>query len=86
MSSAENRQALHRLIDELRPEDVIAARRVLETLNAGGDPLLDALANAPIDDEEETAEEHEATERARRDLTRGTVSHEELLRRRRVDG
>ena len=82
MSTAGNRNSLHRLIDELRPEDIRTAQRVLEALNASSDPLLIALTNAPVDDEGETDAEREATERARRDVHEGrTLSQEEVMRK-----
>jgi len=82
MSTAEDRNSLHRLIDELRPEDVRTAERVLQALNASSDLLLTALHNAPIDDEAETDAEREATERARKDVREGnTLSHEDAGRK-----
>jgi hypothetical protein len=82
MNTAGDREALHRLIEQLRPEDVGTAQRVLQALNATSDPLLAALSNAPVDDEPETDDEREATERARDDVREGrTVSHDELRRR-----
>jgi hypothetical protein len=82
MSTAPDRDALHRLIDELRPEDVATAQRVLQALNLSSDPLLTALRNAPIDDEDETDAEREAAERARREIREGnTLSHEEVKQR-----
>jgi hypothetical protein len=73
MSTAGDREALHRLIDELRLEDVGTAQRVLQALNANSDPLLAALNNAPPDDEAETDAEREAIERARQDLRQGNT-------------
>jgi hypothetical protein len=82
MSTAGDRTPLHRLIDELRPEDVRTAERVLQALNASSDPLLAALRNAPVDDEAETDAEREATERARMDVREGSmVSHEDVRRK-----
>jgi hypothetical protein len=82
MSSSGNRDALHRLIDALRPEDVGTVERVLRALNAGGDPLLSALRSAPSDDEAETDGEREAAEKARRDIREGnTLSHDEIRRK-----
>ena len=82
MSTTGDRDSLHRLINELRPEDVRTAERVLQALNDSGDPLLTALRNAPIDDEAETDAEREATERARKDVREGnTLSHEDVRRK-----
>jgi hypothetical protein len=82
MSTAGDRDSLHRLINELRPEDVRTAERVLQALNASSDPLLTALRNAPVDDEPETDAEREAAERARNDVREGnTLSHEDVRRK-----
>ena len=82
MSTAGDRDSLHRLINELRPEDVRTAERVLQALNASSDLLLNALRNAPVDDEAETDAEREATERARKDVREGnTLSHEDVRRK-----
>lgn len=79
MSTAIDRDALHRLIDTLRPEDVQTAQRVLQALNATGDRLLAALSKAPVDDEDETASERESADRARRDIRQGqTISQEDV--------
>jgi hypothetical protein len=75
------RDSLHRLIDELRLEDVRTEERVLPALNASSDRLVTALRNAPVDDEAETDAEHEATGRARKDSREGnTLSHEDVRR------
>lgn len=50
-------------------------------LNASSDPLLAALAEAPVDDEAETDAEREATERARNDLREGNTLSQEDVRR-----
>jgi hypothetical protein len=71
MNTGGDRDSLHRLIDDLRPEDVRTAERVLQALNASSDLLLTALRNAPVDDEAETDAEREATERARKDVREG---------------
>lgn len=82
MSTAMNRDALHRLIDALRPEDVQTAQRVLQALNASGDPLVATLSNARDDDEEATASERESVDRARRNVQEGqTLSHDDVKRR-----
>jgi hypothetical protein len=74
MSTGGDRDSLHRLVDELRPEDVRTAERVLQALNASSDLLLTALRNAPVDDEAETDAEREATERARKDVREGRLA------------
>jgi predicted transcriptional regulator len=46
-----------------------------------GDPVLNALLNAPEDDEPVTQEEEEAVQRAREDIAAGRVyTHEEAKR------
>ncbi|HEV7241960.1 MAG TPA: hypothetical protein VGQ36_22205 [Thermoanaerobaculia bacterium] len=82
MDTAGDRDALHRLIDTLRPEDVGTAQRVLQALNVSSDLLLGTLRNAPVDDEAETDAERDAAERARRDVREGrTLSHDEVRRK-----
>ena len=82
MSTVSDRDALHRLIEALRPEDVQTAQRVLEALHATGDPLLSALTNAPIDDEDESESERVAADRARRDIRKGQIrSQDEVTRK-----
>lgn len=81
MSVAKDRDALHRLVNTLREEDVAIAARMLEAVTAS-DPLLSTIANAPLDDERETEAERAATERAKRDLERGsTVTKDEIKRK-----
>lgn len=82
VSTAPDRDTLHRLIDALRPEDVPTAQRVLQALNVSGDPLLATLAGAQPDDEAETEAEREAIARARREIASGnTISHEDIGRK-----
>jgi hypothetical protein len=53
-----------------------------DDLRAQQDPLLAALATAPLDDEEVTEEDRAALREAEADLTAGrTVSTDELRRR-----
>lgn len=77
------REELHRLVDALPESEWHSARRFLEYLrDRGSDPLLRALAEAPIDDEPETPEEAAAVQEAREAAARGeVVSHEEARRR-----
>ena len=72
------KDALYRLIDAIPSEGLETARRALEPL---ADPVLLALANAPLDDEPETDEEREAVAEGRAALARGdTISLEEARR------
>ncbi len=69
-----DKEKLHRLIDELPERELLPAERFLEYLrDRGVDPLLKALANAPIDDEPETEEERAAVEEAKAEIARGEV-------------
>jgi hypothetical protein len=75
------REALHALIDTLPDARLDAARRYLETLRLGDDPVLLALMNAADDDEPETDEERAAVAEAYEDIRGGhTVSMEEIKR------
>ncbi len=72
------KEALHRLIDSILEKDLDSAQRALEPLV---DPVLLALANAPLDDEPETDEEHAAVAEAREEYQQGKwVSAEEVRR------
>ncbi len=65
------KDALYRLIDAIPADELETARRALEPL---ADPVLLALANAPIDDEPETDEERAAVEEAWEAYRRGEWS------------
>ncbi len=76
------REELHRLIDALPAKELPAARRLLENLQKGADPVLQALENAPEDDEPETPEGAEAVRVAMEEIAQGkTVAWEEARRR-----
>ncbi|MBI2170458.1 MAG: hypothetical protein HYU30_00325 [Chloroflexi bacterium] len=73
------RTALRKLIDQLPESELVAAHRYLRYLRDEGDPVLQALLNAPIDDEPETEEERRAVEEAKEDIRAGrVVSLEEI--------
>jgi hypothetical protein len=72
------RSDLHRLLDAVPDDTLDQARRALEPL---ADPFLLALASAPIDDEEETAEEQAAVAEARDDIAAGRVREWSDVRR-----
>jgi hypothetical protein len=65
------RQALHDLVDDL-PDDLLGeAEETLARLKAHAvDPLLEALRNAPVDDEPLSIEERARLDRAWEDLGR----------------
>lgn len=69
-----NRDALHRLVDELPETEIRRARHVLVALLHAAeeeDPVLRALHTAPADDEPETAEERAAVEQALQEAREG---------------
>lgn len=62
------RADLHAIVDDLPDSELDRARASLEAVRS---PLAKALAQAPIDDEPETAEERSAVQDARDSLARG---------------
>jgi predicted transcriptional regulator len=88
MQVMEPRTTLHALVDELPEQEIPAARRYLEFLRQqtpeprSVDPLRRALENAPLDDEELTAEDLAAIREGLEEKARGEViPHEEIERR-----
>jgi hypothetical protein len=74
-----SRQEAHELIDLLPESQVFALVGLLETMV---DPVIAALRNAPLDDEEETEEEKVAVAKARASLNRnGGTPHAEAMQR-----
>jgi hypothetical protein len=63
------KEQLHNLVEELSEEEAATTLIVVE--RGREDPMLQALASAPIDDEPETDEEREAVAEARADRDRG---------------
>ena len=75
------RKELYRLIDELPEEELKAARRFLEYLRNMGDPMVQALMEAPYDDEPTTPEEDEGAREAWQEYLRGeAISAEDAKR------
>jgi hypothetical protein len=75
---AGERQKAHALIDRLSGEQLQAVRNLLEVMVT---PLGSALASAPVEDDEITAETASAIDRSRAALGRGKgIPHEEILR------
>ncbi len=69
---------MHRPVDELKDSELVAARRYLEYLrNVGGDPFLQALMEAPLDDEPETKEEAAAVRETKEQYARGEAIPDE---------
>ena len=67
------KEELHRLVDELPDSESHAAKRFLEYLRNMGDPMMQALMEAPMDDEPETEEERAAIAEAYDDIAAGRV-------------
>jgi hypothetical protein len=82
MSVTVDRVRLHQLVDALPERDLDTVHHMLRGLLAlDGDVVLNALLNAPEDDEAVTPEEEAAVQRARADMAAGRVySHEEARR------
>jgi len=73
----QERQQAHAYLDSLPPEQLSAVRGLLETML---DPVSRATANAPIEDEEISAEEERAVAGAREWLKHNKpIAHEEVL-------
>ena len=74
------REKLHRLVDELAEAELATTLRLVETQRH--DPMLQALADAPEDDEPWTDEDEAAVAEGRADLAAGrTISLDEMLRK-----
>jgi len=74
------KEDVHRLVEQIKEDDLPAAALYLRLLRNQGDPLLTALANAPEDDEPETPEEAAAVAEAKAALARGEVRSLEEVR------
>jgi len=73
----QERQQAHAYLDRLPPEQVSAVRGLLESML---DPVSRAIANAPIEDEEISAEEERAAAEAREWLKHNRpIPHEKVL-------
>lgn len=78
----QTRDRLHALVDDLPEGALPEVERFLSERGASVDPFLQALANAPEDDEPLTPEDEAAIEEGYRDLAAGNVvSNDELWRR-----
>jgi predicted transcriptional regulator len=74
------REKLHRLVDDLAEAELAPTLRLVETQRH--DPMLQALADAPEDDEPWTDADETAVAEGRADLAAGrTVSLDEMLRK-----
>jgi len=78
---SDNRQHAHQLIDRLPDSQVSALVGLLEAIV---DPVTAALRDAPLDDEQESAEERAAVAQARRSLADSAgkgIPHAEAMHR-----
>ena len=66
------KEVLHRLVDQLPEAETLEAERLLKALQIQ-DPVLRAIALAPVDDEPETDEERAGVQEALDELARGEV-------------
>jgi hypothetical protein len=74
-----SREPLHRLIDELREEDLPAVTRVLQALHATAAPVFTALEAAPPDNEPDHDDFDGGLTEARTDAEAGRgITTEEL--------
>ena len=74
-----SKERLHRLVDALPAGELFAAERYLQFLSANGDPLVQALMDAPEDSEPLSDADREALEEGRHALEAGdTVSDDEF--------
>ena len=74
---AADKEHAHELIDRLAPSQVPAVVGMLEALL---DPVLRAIANAPVDDEPVSAEEERAVAQSRKWLKHNeAIPHEQVL-------
>jgi hypothetical protein len=72
-----NKQHAHELIEQLHPTQVPVAIGMLERLL---DPVAAAVANAPVDDEQLSADDKKALDEAREaSKSRRWVPHDEVL-------
>jgi hypothetical protein len=76
------RERIHQLIDQLSERELATAERLLSEPHEAHDPVLRALANAPLDDEPLTPEEEAALEEGYADFAAGRmVTDDDLWRR-----
>jgi hypothetical protein len=78
MAPANEKQQAHQLLDQLDAGQLAAVVHLLQVMTG---PLSRALASAPVEEEEITAETAAALDRARTSLARGEgIPHEDILR------
>ena len=75
------KEELYRLVDDLPESELHVALRFLEYLrDLGGDPLLHSLMQASEDDEPDTLEEQQASDKAWQEYLRGEARPWEEVR------
>lgn len=80
MGAMTTREKLHHLVDELEEAELAPTLRLFEMRRE--DPMIEAFANAPEDDEPWTDEDEAAVAESDADFAAGrTLSHEEMLRK-----
>lgn len=75
------REKIHQLVDQLSEQDLRPILMLAEDLQAGRDPVLRSMDEAPEDDEPLTPEDIAAIEEGKRDVAEGRVfTTEEVCR------
>jgi hypothetical protein len=81
MTLTQEREELHRLVDEMPDSEVPAARRFLRFLQLTADPIVRAFVDAPEDDEPLTEAEGAAIRAAEDEIARGeTIPWDQVKR------
>lgn len=78
------KERIHQLVEDLPQSELETAKRVLEGLSALSlsNRIVEALANAPVDDESVSDEEAQAIEEGERDIDAGRVVSVDQVRTR----
>ena len=78
------KERIHQLVEDLPQSELEPAKRVLEGLAALSlsNRIVEALANAPVDDESVSDEEAQAIEEGERDIDAGRVVSVDQVRTR----
>ena len=78
------KERIHQLVEDLPESELETAKRVLEALSALSlsNPVVEALANAPVDDESVSDEEAQSIEEGERDIEAGQVVSVDQVRTR----
>ena len=78
------KERIHQLVEDLPQSELETAKRVLEGLSALSlsNRIVEALADAPVDDESVSDEEAQAIEEGERDIDAGRVVSVDQVRTR----